>query len=197
MANTLGKNIWINIPHLATNDYITNLAQLFLNTLEPHLTVYVEYSNEVWGTQFPGGQYAQAQGILSNYSTDPTQARFCFLGQRTNDISTIWKNVFGTSSRLQIVVNTQAVNADTTNRILSCRGTQAYVNAVAIAPYISISLNDSMSFTNIFTGLNSQITTLATTIQTHLVYTNKYGLSLYCYESGQGLTGGDSAKTAL
>lgn len=118
---------------------------------------------------------------MSNYSTDPTQARFCFLGQRTNDISTIWRSVFGSSSRFKMVVSTQAVNADTTNRILSCKGTQAYVNAVAIAPYISISLNDSMSFTNIFSGLNSQITTLATTIQTHLVYTKKYSLQLYCY----------------
>lgn len=45
LANILGKNVWINIPHLANADYITQLANLFLNKLEPHLKVYVEYSN--------------------------------------------------------------------------------------------------------------------------------------------------------
>lgn len=33
IANTLGKNVWINIPHLATADYIQNLASLFFNKL--------------------------------------------------------------------------------------------------------------------------------------------------------------------
>lgn len=33
LANLLGKNVWINIPYLATDDYITQLATLFLNKL--------------------------------------------------------------------------------------------------------------------------------------------------------------------
>jgi hypothetical protein len=45
LCNTLGKHLWISIPHLATDDYVTKLAQLVLSTLEPHLKVYVEYSN--------------------------------------------------------------------------------------------------------------------------------------------------------
>lgn len=156
LANTLGKNIWVSIPHLATDDYVTKLAQLVFNTLEPHLTVYVEYSNEVWGSLFPGGQYAQAQGVtLGLAPSDPTQARFCYLGLRTNQISTIWRGVFGSSGRLQMVVSTQAVNADTTRRILACQNTSNYVDAVAIAPYLSIALNDSMSFANIIDGMTA------------------------------------------
>jgi hypothetical protein len=198
LGNTLGKNIWINIPHLATDDYILQLATLVFNTLEPHLIAYVEYSNELWGGQFVGGQYAQAQGILKNFSTDPTQARFCFLGQRTNDISTIWRGVFGSKSpRLQMIVSTQSVNADTTKRILACKNTQNYVDAVAIAPYLSINLTNTMSFANIISGMNSQITKLAANIQSHLNYTNQYNLKLYCYESGQGLAGSNSVQTAL
>jgi hypothetical protein len=73
LCNTLAKNIWISIPHLATDDYVTKLAQLVFASLEPHLTVYVEYSNEVWGTLFPGGQYAQAQGVTMGLApSDPT-----------------------------------------------------------------------------------------------------------------------------
>lgn len=69
---------------------------------------------------------------------DPTEARFCYLGLKTNNISTIWKSVFGTDPRLHIIVSTQAVNADTTRRILACKNTYNYVDGVAIAPYLSI-----------------------------------------------------------
>lgn len=198
LANTLGKNVWINIPHLASDDYVTKLAQLFQSKLEPHLTVYVEYSNEVWGTLFPGGQYAQNQGVLLKLApTDPTQARFCYLGLRTNQISTIWRGVYGNSNRLKMVVSTQAVNADTTRRILACQNTSSYVDGVAIAPYLSITLSDSMNFSSIISGLNAQIPLLSNTIKTHLAYTNSYNISLFCYESGQGLVGSTTTQTNL
>jgi hypothetical protein len=156
LCNTLGKNAWISIPHLATDDYITKLAQLFKEKLEPHLTVYVEYSNEVWGSLFSGGQYAQNMGVRLNYSSDPTQARFCYLGKRTQDISDIWRNAFGVgSARLSIVVSTQAVNADTTSRILACRNTYTKVNAVAIAPYLSVAVTANTPLDTLFTQLTN------------------------------------------
>jgi hypothetical protein len=85
--------------------------------------VYVEYSNEVWGTLFPGGKYAQNQGVTyyKNVISDPTQARFCWYALITGNISDIWKSVWGADkSRVKIVASTQAVNADTTKRILAC-----------------------------------------------------------------------------
>lgn len=42
------KDIWINIPHAADDEYVTNLAKLIKDKLDPSLKVYVEYSNEVW-----------------------------------------------------------------------------------------------------------------------------------------------------
>ena len=153
----MGKNIWINIPHLATSDYITQLAKLFREKLEPHLKVYVEYSNEVWGTLFPGGLYAQQQGVqyysdkskitTLNNATDPTQARFCYLSMKTKNISDIWKAVWSADPRVNIVVSTQAVNADTTRRILACENGYQKVDFVAIAPYLSITLTTSMNQT--------------------------------------------------
>jgi hypothetical protein len=119
------------------------------------------------------------------------------MGLRTNQISTIWRSVFGSSGRLQIVVSTQSVNADTTRRILACKNTSSYVDAVAIAPYLSISLTDSMSFANIISGLTAEITNIGATIRTHLNYTNSYNITLMCYESGQGLLGSTSTQTNL
>jgi hypothetical protein len=95
------------------------------------------------------------------------------------------------------VVSTQAVNADTTRRILACQNTFNFVNGVAIAPYLDTRINDTMSFADIINGLNTQIPLLSTTIKTHLTFTNQYNLPLLCYESGQGLLGSTTTQTNL
>jgi hypothetical protein len=63
LANAVGASPWFCMPHFASDDYIRNFAQLVLSSLRPDVKVYVEYSNEVWGTLFPGGQYAQIMGL--------------------------------------------------------------------------------------------------------------------------------------
>ena len=79
LCNETDKDMWINIPHLATDDFITKLAQLIqygsdgfdpytslqsnpvYPPLNSNLTVYVEFSNEIWssGSSFPQGNWAQ------------------------------------------------------------------------------------------------------------------------------------------
>jgi len=53
------------------------------------------------------------------------------------------------------VISTQAVNADTTRRILACENGYKKINLVAIAPYLSITLNANMTQTEIFTQMNA------------------------------------------
>ena len=55
LANEVHANAWINVPYHATDDYVTQLAQLIKSTLDPSLNVYVEFSNEVWNTAFEQG----------------------------------------------------------------------------------------------------------------------------------------------
>jgi hypothetical protein len=52
LANLTHKDLWINIPVNATDDYVRQLATLLKNTLAPDRIVYVEYSNELWNGQF-------------------------------------------------------------------------------------------------------------------------------------------------
>jgi hypothetical protein len=52
IANEAQKDIWINIPVHANDDYIRSLARLLRDTLDPHRVIYLEYSNELWNTQF-------------------------------------------------------------------------------------------------------------------------------------------------
>ena len=52
LANSAQKDMWINIPGHADDDYIVNLAKLLKATVDPSLFIYFEYANEVWNWQF-------------------------------------------------------------------------------------------------------------------------------------------------
>ncbi len=52
LANATQKDLWINIPEGATDAYVTQLATLIKQQLDPGLVVYVEYSNELWNGSF-------------------------------------------------------------------------------------------------------------------------------------------------
>ena len=46
LANILGADPWLSMPHTASDDYIRSFAELALATLRSDVTVYVEHSNE-------------------------------------------------------------------------------------------------------------------------------------------------------
>lgn len=57
LSNLLKIDPWINVPALADDDYILQLAKFMKANLDPSLNLYVEYSNEVWNSIF--AQYSQ------------------------------------------------------------------------------------------------------------------------------------------
>jgi PKD repeat protein len=88
LSNTLRKDIWICIPHQASNDYVTQMATLFKNGLLHNQNIYLEYSNEVWNPLFQQYHWVQAQGPSHldqqlKYATKAVQAY------------KIWHTVFG------------------------------------------------------------------------------------------------------
>ena len=56
ISNYLNKDMWINIPVMADDEYVYQLAQLIKKRLKPSLNVNVEIGNELWnnGTPFMG-----------------------------------------------------------------------------------------------------------------------------------------------
>lgn len=73
LSNQLGVDPWICVPHQASDDYITQLATLFKNTLSPDRKLYLEYSNELWNSPFGQAQFVwnNAPGHANSYvSTD-------------------------------------------------------------------------------------------------------------------------------
>lgn len=114
LCNQTGRNLWINVPHLATDDFITRLAKLIafgsdgvnpydapnptprFPPLRGDLKVYVEFSNEIWssGFAFPQGNWAEEQAVARGLSKPQFTAR------RFADTWRIFQQVFGGTNRL-------------------------------------------------------------------------------------------------
>lgn len=61
LANETGTEPWFNIPHLATDDYIAQMAQMIRDRLDPGLRAWIEFSNETWNWSFPQANHAREQ----------------------------------------------------------------------------------------------------------------------------------------
>lgn len=57
LCNQLGADPWLCIPHRAEPHYVRTLAEYCRDNLHPGATVYVEWSNEVWNSQFDQHQW--------------------------------------------------------------------------------------------------------------------------------------------
>lgn len=52
LANMTKIDPWFCVPHRATPEYMTEMAKLIKEKLDPSLKAYIEYSNEVWNSGF-------------------------------------------------------------------------------------------------------------------------------------------------
>lgn len=66
LANRTQADVWINIPHLADDNYIEEFALLLREQLDLSKKIYIEYSNEVWN-----GQFKQTQWLWKTGCEDP------------------------------------------------------------------------------------------------------------------------------
>lgn len=102
LANQTGKDVWICVPHAASNDYITQMATLFRNQLNPGLKIYLEYSNEVWNWIFSQAHY--------NINNNPGGLMYGrAYAVKSKNVFDIWHNVFGAQKdRVKRVLGIQA-----------------------------------------------------------------------------------------
>lgn len=60
LANRLEVDAWVNIPHLADQNFLDGFADDMANHLDPDLKLYVELSNELWNSAFPAYEQVAA-----------------------------------------------------------------------------------------------------------------------------------------
>jgi hypothetical protein len=119
LANRMSVDPWFNMPHKASDLYLTNFAKLVRDRLNVNRKVYVEYSNEVWNGQFSQARFALEEG-KSRWSKEGDVFAQWY-GLRTAQMSDIWKQVFGSQrSRVVSVMGTQTAWRGLENSILDC-----------------------------------------------------------------------------
>ena len=86
LANESNKDIWINIPVSADDDYVRQLARLMHDTLKPGIRIYIEHGNEVWNNSFTGNAWnynaAQAEILAGGSNLNKPNASPDDIGQR-------------------------------------------------------------------------------------------------------------------
>jgi hypothetical protein len=118
LANQTGKAIWINIPILATDDYVCRLARLLRygepgetsnspcsttapgngteTPLNSNITVYIEMANEIWNWVFQATSqiYCWANGAAASGHTCPAGTTPTSVMGAAALASSTWKNAF-------------------------------------------------------------------------------------------------------
>ena len=139
LCNQTGKDAWVCIPHAADSQYIVNMARLFRDSLDPSLTLYVEYSNEIWNWIFEQTHYVDSIGPQNQ----PWPERIVPSVQRALDIwSAEWT---GDMDRLVRVVGTFEAWIDVSERIAYNMRPGSF-DAVAPAAYLGFHDGDPASF---------------------------------------------------
>ncbi|MCA9207520.1 MAG: hypothetical protein KDA55_04155, partial [Planctomycetales bacterium] len=142
LANEVGVNPWFNMPHQADDQFVQNFATLVRDTLDPELTIYVEWSNELWNAQFPVNAWLQDQMTLpENAALDFFQVA----GQEIQRDFDIWTSVFaGQEDRIVRVVAGQQANPWLTEQLLA--NVDGRVDAVSVTAYAGISYDMAAAY---------------------------------------------------
>lgn len=92
LSNELEADPWFCMPHLADSDYIRSYAELVRDRLHPDAKIYIEYSNEVWNSQF--GQHDHMRKLAGNKDSY-SDGFFDAWAERCRNTFRIWQDVFG------------------------------------------------------------------------------------------------------
>jgi hypothetical protein len=193
LANALQKDMWVCVPHNASDEYIREMAGLVKSQLDPQLKVYAEYSNEIWNWMFGQTQWLNKffcvernvdwpEGIVSQV-------------QRNLDL---WNQVFSDQrERLILVAGGQTGWQDVTNRIVN-NLSQGSFDALNITGYFGLSSEGDQFLDEL--GAEATVSDIAywarkNMYEEEITYiANQYRLAqeldlpLVFYEAGQHLT---------
>ncbi len=194
LANTTNRDLWINIPGYATDDWAEGMAKLLKANLKPGLHVYIEYSNECWNWGFP--QWYPIETWDQSNSALTTTAAWARHGQETAYLLMHFVQI------MQPIMGSQArfILAGQFGNPLYCSAGLAwiqqvygppknYLYGIAGAPYFGGS-GDNLD--DLFASMNSGMASIAQGLQQNVALAKQYNLKYCCYESGQGLVASEA-----
>lgn len=204
LCNRLQADAWFCMPHLADDDYVRRFAELVKERLAPGRKVYIEYSNEVWNSQFRQHRHAeeQAKALGLGPKDRPWEGAAIFHGRRSVEIFRIWEDVLGGRDRLVRVIAWQAAGGEywSDKMVLANSDAGKNCDALAIAPYITMCIGGSSkppasevaawSLDQLFAHIEAKaLPESIGWMKAQKKVADKYGLKLVTYEAGQHLVG--------
>jgi hypothetical protein len=218
LANTLHKDIWINIPDQAGSDYVTQLATLMHSTLDPSLHIWLEYSNEVWNYSFAQAarNQAAAEAIVAANPASPlalgcasyNNCRYEWgarrIGLQALQNGQIFRTIYGAQAGMvRPVYATQLGQTYFVSLVMSMiqsafGAPSHFLYALAQAPYWSgdntiDGLTEAQELANAATAIDG----LAQPEHDFTVWARQYGLRSVTYEGGPGMSGTASLNAKI
>lgn len=149
LANTLNASPWLEVPAMASDDYIAQFARLTKSRYTVNRPIYLEYHNEAWNSAYPYSlvnDWIEQQGVArwKRSSRSAYDKRINWFAMRTADVCRIWKREFGDrAGQVKCVMASQSANAWVSTTALSCplyaqesgHNCAGQIDALAIAPY--------------------------------------------------------------
>jgi hypothetical protein len=193
---------WFCVPHLASDDFVKQFAELVKKKLDTSRKVYVEYSNECWNGQFSQARYCGEQGKKLGLSKNAYEAQLRFYSQRSVEVFAIWQKAFGGNKRLVRVLATQSANPWTGSTVLDWKDAYKSADAVAIAPYFGHRFGNpktadkvaAMSAAELVAELATDVENNKKVLKSYAELAGKRKLQLMAYEGGQHLAGYQGAE---
>jgi hypothetical protein len=204
LSDEVNADPWICVPHLATDDYVRELANLIAASplTSSNMTLYIELSNEVWNLMFSQTHHAYAmQRMLDLRSSSE------YYGRRSREVFDIFEEEFvkydvENVPTLHRVLASQSVNTWVTEQAIIGAGGKGSFDSVAIAPYFSAHPKDVFALSTdgkSVTGVTvDDVLELCVddindgnrkSIIAQKAMADKYGGKLVAYEGGQHLGG--------
>lgn len=150
LCNQLDCDMWVTVPHLATDDYVQKLANLIktgrdgtqqvTQPLKADKKVWIEYSNEVWNWSF-----GQAHWVNNNTSIPGANLYQKYANQSVKMFNT-FRTAFADNSRVRRILSTQTDWGDAwvTREYFSQINPGTDIDAVGVTTYFSHGLEQWM-----------------------------------------------------
>ncbi len=200
LCNRLQVNPWFCMPHRADDDYVRHFAEQVKRDLDPSLTVYLEYSNEVWNGIFEQTQYCNERGMELHLGDKPWEAGWHYSARRSVEMFQIWEEIFGGTDRLVRCMATQAANSYVSRQKLEFEDAYEHCDALAVAPYFGLTphpesdpSSDEIAAWNVDQVLDYveqvRLPRAIESMHEQKQVADEFGLDLVAYEAGQHLVG--------
>lgn len=216
LANELGADAWFNIPHLATDEYITEFATIVRDTLDSRLKAHFEFSNEVWNFTFDQTDWAHEMG-QARWGEDVGDAFLQFYGISAANMARILDDVYGDLADAQLVkvIGVQTAVPGREEAILNAPNFLAedannqspveFFDAYAVTGYFGFDLGGSEVFDDLKNdedggfarAMELVLVSVDETIedfQYHVAAADDFGLSIIMYEGGSHIVANGSDR---